>query len=60
MRDVPDYYTTLSNAIANAMKALDRGDPLSAKMLLKQGRFQAEEQYLAATGGKLLSEEDGE
>ena len=39
MRDLPDYYTTLSNAIANAMKALDRGDPLSAKMLLKQGRF---------------------
>ena len=41
MRDLPDYYTTLSNAIANAMKALDRGDPLSAKMLLKQGRRQA-------------------
>lgn len=50
MRDLPDYYKTLSEAMSNALKALDEGDPVSAKMLLKQGRFQADEQYRAATG----------
>ena len=37
MRDLPDYYTTLSNAIANAMKALDRGDQVGYVRLLREG-----------------------
>ena len=41
-------YTTLFNAVTDALRALERGDAAAAVELLRKGQQNAEEQYISA------------
>lgn len=49
MKELPNYYLTLFNAVTNALEALERGDAEIAKLLLQQGQQAAEEEFLSQT-----------
>lgn len=49
MKELPNYYLTLFNAVTNALEALERGDAEIAKLLLQQGQQAAEEKFLSQT-----------
>lgn len=48
MNELPKYYALLSNAVEEAVAALDRLDFGTAKSMLVRGQVLAEEEYLAA------------
>ena len=49
MKELPNYYLTLFNAVTNALEALERGDAEIAELLLQQGQQAAEEKFLSQT-----------
>ena len=49
MNELPNYYTTLFNAVTNAIKALERQDFGTAQNLLVRGQQDSEDLYV--TGG---------
>lgn len=46
--DFPKYYTTLFNAMTNAIEALDAMNPGEARVLLIQGQRAEEDAFLSA------------
>lgn len=49
MNELPKYYTTLFNAVEDAVAALERQDFGTAKSTLIRGQILAEGEYLALT-----------
>ena len=48
MENLPTYYTTLFNAVTDALEALDHQNVGQARELLLRGQQTAEEQYIEA------------
>ncbi|WP_294855687.1 hypothetical protein [uncultured Oscillibacter sp.] len=49
--EFPKYYTIIFNAVTDALKELDAGNPVKAKALLIQGQQEAEDAFLSAFEG---------
>lgn len=47
MEQLPDYYTTLFNAVTDALTALHQGNPDLAEQILVTGQQNAEEKFIA-------------
>ena len=47
MEGLPDYYTTLFNAVTDALRELDKRNYGNVKDLLMRGQLQAEGEYTA-------------
>ncbi|WP_312636953.1 hypothetical protein [Oscillibacter sp.] len=49
--EFPKYYTIIFNAVTDALRELDAGNPVKAKALLIQGQQKAEDAFLSASEG---------
>jgi len=49
MKELPKYYTTLFNAVTDALEELRRNNYAAARMLLETGQCRAEELYIGET-----------
>lgn len=47
--EFPKYYTIIFNAVTDALRELDAGNPEKAKTLLIQGQQAAEDAFLSAS-----------
>ncbi len=52
MENLPNYYTTLFNAVTDALEELRKNNYTKARMLLETGQCKAEELYISGADSR--------